>query len=126
MGLSFEIDRRRFLKSSLLAAGAAYGCRDRGGSRAPAVLRDKSADVIIRNALVHTIDPKIARANSVALSGDRILGVDDWNGLQHLADARTQIVDAAGQTIVPGFVDVHNHAVGEAAPISTKSQPATR
>ena len=113
MGWSFEIDRRGFLKSSLLAVAPGWGCGDQGVSRGPATSRGESPDVIIRNATVHSIDPQITRANTIALSGDRIFRVGDWRSLQQLADARTQIVDAEGQTIVPGFVDVHNHAVGE-------------
>ena len=113
MSPSSQIDRRCFLKSTLVAVGAAYGCRDLGGGGVPVAMQGMSPGVIIRNALVHSVDPKIPSANSVALSGDRILGVGDWNALQPLADSRTQIVDAGGQTIVPGFVDAHNHAVGE-------------
>lgn len=113
MGSSVPIGRRRFLKSSLLAAGAACGLGEADMSRAAAKGRVKSPDVIIRNAHVITVDSKTPRANCIALSGDRILHVGDWNALQHLADAGAQIIDAGGQTIVPGFVDAHNHAVGE-------------
>jgi predicted amidohydrolase YtcJ len=113
MGSSFEIDRRGFLKSSLLAAGAACGFREASVHRAAAAARVKSPDVIIRNALVITVDSKTPRATCVALSGDGIFDVGDWSALHRLADAKTQIIDAGGQTIVPGFVDAHNHAVGE-------------
>ena len=83
MGWSFEIDRRRFLKSSLLAAAAGWGCGDQGVSRGPATSRGESPAVIIRNATVHSIDPQITRANTIALGsgagdhpGGRAEGMD--------------------------------------------------
>ena len=113
MSESNQIDRRRFLESGLLVAGAACGYGARAQGQTPPPLRGQAATLIIRNAIVHTIDPRAPRATAVAVRGDRILQVGEWSALQHLADARTPVVDAGGQTVVPGFVDVHNHAVGE-------------
>jgi predicted amidohydrolase YtcJ len=59
------------------------------------------------------MDSTAPRGNTIALSGDLILSVGDWDALRHLVTKETQIINADGQTIVPGFVDAHNHAVGE-------------
>ena len=64
-------------------------------------------DTIIRNGTV--IDGRRApryRAD-VGLQGDRIAAVGD---LREATCGRT--VDAAGQIVAPGFIDVHNHSDG--------------
>ena len=67
-------------------------------------------DVLIRNGLVADgLGGGPVRAD-VGVEGDRIAAVGD------LAGAETaETVDVAGRWVAPGFIDVHNHAHGEAA-----------
>lgn len=111
--MDLHIDRRRLLGHGLIGAGAALSLGGMGMGPALAALRARAPDLIIRNARVHTIDPRLPSASAIALAGDRIVGVGSWDSLRGLASAQTQIIDAQGQTIVPGFADAHNHAVGE-------------
>jgi predicted amidohydrolase YtcJ len=70
-----------------------------------------TAEMIIQNAKIWTVDPSMPSAQAVAVLGDRILAVgsnadvDAWRG------PKTQIVDAGGKLLLPGFDDAHLHFV---------------
>jgi predicted amidohydrolase YtcJ len=70
-------------------------------------------DAIVINATVYTMDPATPRADAFAITNGRITGVGTNNPVKGLAGRRTQTFDADGMTIVPGFIDCHNHAGGE-------------
>jgi predicted amidohydrolase YtcJ len=65
------------------------------------------ADLIIRNARLYT---GRAQASAVAIAGARILAVGD--GLHEFEGPHTRVIDAAGATLLPGFIDAHAHMLG--------------
>ncbi len=71
------------------------------------------ADLIVHNARVHTVDDGRPQASAFAVKDGRFLRVGDDAAAKALAGKATQIIDARGMTVVPGFIDCHNHAVGE-------------
>ncbi|MGA8492407.1 MAG: amidohydrolase [Terriglobales bacterium] len=70
-----------------------------------------AADLIITNAKVWTVDKVHPTAQAVAVLGDRIvavgsnLDVDVWRGHD------TNVIDAGGKLVLPGFNDAHVHFV---------------
>lgn len=64
------------------------------------------ADLIIRNASVLDGTGEPATPADVAITGDRITAVGT------VSEAATNEIDAGGQTLAPGFVDVHTHDDG--------------
>ena len=68
-------------------------------------------DIIVTNARVLTMDATVPRAQAVALTGDRITAVGDRATVEALAGPATQIIDARGRTVLPGFVESHLHLV---------------
>jgi hypothetical protein len=68
-------------------------------------------DIIITNAKVLTMDEGRPRAEAVAISGGRILAVGSRAEVEALAGPGTQVVDAGGRTLLPGFVESHLHLV---------------
>lgn len=68
-----------------------------------------TADLIILNARVLTMDDGAPRAEAVAVEGDRILAVGGTDAVRAHAGPLTQIVDARGGTLLPGFVESHVH-----------------
>ena len=71
-----------------------------------------AADLIVTNAKVWTVDPALPRAQAVAVWRDRIVAVgsnaevDLWRG------PKTDVIDAGGKLLLPGFNDAHVHFVG--------------
>jgi predicted amidohydrolase YtcJ len=65
--------------------------------------------LVIRNAIVHTIDESLPIAQAVAIEEDRIA----WVGADDEVDAHLRpgddVWDAEGKTLFPGFIDSHNH-----------------
>jgi hypothetical protein len=107
MAQSLAITRRGLIGSSGALALTSLS------PRAWAAILDPSPTLIFRNARIHTLDPALPEADAIAIAGSRIVGVGKWADLKALATPRTQVIDAGGQTIVPGFNDAHCHAVGE-------------
>jgi len=54
-----------------------------------------------------TMDSQGAAAEAVVVEGDRIVAVGDRSTVAAVPDAA--IVDLAGRTLVPGFIDAHTH-----------------
>lgn len=68
-----------------------------------------TASIIFLNARVLTMDGAAPRAEAVAIGGNRILAIGDRDAVTAHAGPDTRIVDAAGGTLMPGFVESHLH-----------------
>jgi predicted amidohydrolase YtcJ len=69
----------------------------------------KSADIIIQNGNITTLDPRHPEAKSVAVKDGCIVGVDDAVDYAH--DATTRVVDLRGRRLIPGLNDSLMHAI---------------
>jgi predicted amidohydrolase YtcJ len=67
------------------------------------------AAVVFRNARVVTCDPRRPSATAVATRGRRIVAVGDEPEVLAAAGPSSELVDLGGRTVVPGFIDAHNH-----------------
>ena len=79
--------------------------------------RNRGADMVtlIQNAaIVGTRDGSITRNMSIVLQGDSIQTIAPASTVH--VDASAQVVDVSGKYVVPGFLDMHAHAVD--APLS--------
>lgn len=113
------ISRKDFLRLSALMAGAAAVPRLARASGAPHTLPSMpqrgtgiEADLIVVNARVLTSDPARPRAQAFAVREGRFLAVGSNADIRNLASRRTRVIDAARMTVVPGFIDTHNHPRG--------------
>jgi len=73
---------------------------------------DKSTnapDLIIVNAVIHTMVPNQPIAEAVAVYGNRIMAVGSTKEIRKLAAANTRVVDAKKRLVLPGFNDAHTH-----------------
>ncbi len=69
----------------------------------------QKADLIVVNANVRTIDEKLPRAEAVAVAKNKIIAVGTSEDVRVLAGENTQIIDAGGRLVLPGFNDSHVH-----------------
>jgi hypothetical protein len=68
-----------------------------------------TADLVIVNATVRTMDAARPTAEAVAVFGNRIAAVGTNEEIRKLAGPRTRTIDAAGALVLPGFNDAHVH-----------------
>ena len=64
-----------------------------------------TADIILNNANIITLDARQPRAEAVAVKGDSIGLVGGNADAATAAGAGTRVIDCAGRTVVPGFND---------------------
>src|SRR4030095_1149995 len=69
-------------------------------------------DLVVFNAKVYTVDSRNPRAEAFAVKAGRFVAVGSTRDMSALARKNTQTYDAQQMTIVPGFIDCHNHAPG--------------
>jgi hypothetical protein len=79
---------------------------------APPARDGRDADLIVFNAKVYTVDSQRPAAEAFAVAGGRFVAVGNTADIKGLAGNQTQQFDAKGMTVVPGFIDCHNHAPG--------------
>jgi predicted amidohydrolase YtcJ len=102
--------RREFIGSTALGLAAATALPRRSSA---ATAEPGEGDLIVRNANVYTVDARTPRAEAFAIRGNRFIAVGTNAEIGALALRGAQVFDAQGLTIVPGFIDCHNHPVGE-------------
>ena len=83
----------------LILAGATGACRE-------------AADTVITGGMVWTgLSSGVAQPGAVVIKGDRIVFVgDSATAAQHVG-SRTDVIDAHGGLIAPGFADGHTHFI---------------
>ncbi len=80
-----------------------------------------TADIIIENASVLTMDAGRPRAAAVALKGGTILAIGDRQSVAGTAGAATRRIDAGGASVLPGFIDSHIHLFAGGAQLHSLS-----
>lgn len=83
---------------------------------ARAAAQERDADAIIYNGRLITMDdaqgPAMPRATAMAIKAGRIMAVGD-DSVRGLAGKATRLIDLKGACVVPGFIDCHNHPIGD-------------
>ena len=112
-------NRRQFINAASASLAAIAGAPELvasvqgAGAQAPAAASGTTPDLIVVNAKVYTMDTRAPRAEGFAVSGGKFSAVGSSSDIRNLAGKSTQVFDAKGMTVVPGFIDCHNHAGGE-------------
>ncbi|CAN5280319.1 amidohydrolase [soil metagenome] len=68
-----------------------------------------SADLVIIDATVRTMDKQRPQAEAVAVFGNRIAAIGTTEEIKRLAGPQTKVIDAQGALVLPGFNDSHVH-----------------
>ncbi len=72
----------------------------------------QDADLVVLNAKVYTVDSRAPKVEAFAIKGGRFAAVGSSAEMKAFIGKGTQTFDAQQMTIVPGFIDCHNHAPG--------------
>lgn len=75
---------------------------------------ESSADIIVLNGKVLTVDAKFSRASAVAIKDGIFVGVGSDAEIRTWAGPQTRTIDAEGKTVIPGLIESHVHATGAA------------
>ncbi len=67
------------------------------------------ADLLLYNGRVITLEEDMPEAGAVAVLGNRIAAVGSDRELAPLRETARRSIDLNGATVVPGFIDAHNH-----------------
>ncbi len=86
----------------LCAAAMAVGC---GPSVEP-------ADLVLHGGKIVTVEEALPETEALAVRGDRIVAVGSNEEIDVYIGEATQVLDLAGQTAIPGFIEGHGHFLG--------------
>ena len=75
--------------------------------------------MVVRDARVWTGNADLPWAGAIATRGDSILAVGDTGEMTRLIGPDTEVIDVAGQMVVPGFIDTHVHFVSGGAGLAS-------
>lgn len=93
----------RFLVGAVLASLCA-GLPWHRASSLPA-----TADLILLNGRLYTVNPHQPWAEAAAIRGERIVAVGSNDEMKRAAGATTRYVDLGGRLVLPGLIDSHIH-----------------
>jgi predicted amidohydrolase YtcJ len=68
-----------------------------------------SADLVVVNANIHTMNAAQKEARSIAVLGNKIVAVGTDAEIKSMIGPKTRVIDAKGKLVIPGFNDAHVH-----------------
>lgn len=71
-----------------------------------------SMDMVLYNGNIITMENLAPYATALAVKDGKIAAVGNDADIKKLASAETQLVDAGGNTVLPGLIDAHVHFMG--------------
>ncbi len=71
----------------------------------------QSADTILLNGKIVTLDAKSSVVPALAIRDGRIMALGSDDEMRKLAGPSTRTVDVGGRTVIPGLIDSHIHAL---------------
>ena len=82
------------------------------GCGAPALRVADTADLIVHNAKILTVDGNFSIHEAMAVREGRILALGPDQEVFRAHGAGTRVVDLDGMTVIPGLIDSHVHSTG--------------
>ncbi len=73
------------------------------------------ADLVIKNGKIITVDAHDTNAEAVAVLNGKFVRVGINDDVTPLIGEDTKVINLAGKTLVPGFIDAHTHPVSTGA-----------
>ena len=70
---------------------------------------DGSADLVLRNGRIVTMDDQWPQVSALAVKGDRITAVGSDREMRRYTGENTKVIDLKGMLAIPGFIEGHGH-----------------
>jgi len=77
-----------------------------------------AADLIVVNGRVLTMDEANPKAEAVAIKDGVLVALGDRASVEALKGPGTEVIDAGGATVLPGFIEAHMHLFSGAAELA--------
>lgn len=71
-----------------------------------------TADLVLRNGTVVTLDENLSEAQALATAGDTLLAVGSNAEMDAYVGSGTRVIDLDGRLAIPGFIEGHGHFMG--------------
>src|SRR3990172_5213638 len=112
--MSKEYSRGEFLGiGGALAAGFGLGgCVGTGERERRAASGGEAPDLVLLNGKIYTVDDAQPRAEAFAVKNGDFIAVGSNDDIRNLVTRNTEVIDAGGMTVTPGFIDCHCHPQG--------------
>lgn len=75
----------------------------------PVAASAQTADFVMINGKIVTVDDRFTIAQALAVKGERILAVGSNRDVEKFKDAGTRVIDLDRRMVVPGLIDNHAH-----------------
>ena len=98
-----RMDRRDFLKISGLAGLGILG------GRVHIEAATSTAQLVLTNGKIVTVDPSDSIAQAVAVKNGKIVDVGETKKISRYIGKGTKVIDLKGKTVTPGLIDSHAH-----------------
>jgi predicted amidohydrolase YtcJ len=72
----------------------------------------ETAELVINNAKVYTVNKSQAEAEALAVKDGKIIFVGSNDDAKKYIGDKTEVIDAKGQFVMPGFIEGHGHIHG--------------
>ena len=102
--ISGVLTRRDVLKGGIATVGT-LGLASCGNA-----IQDAPATVFAGGKIL-TVDADFSEAEAIAIRGNKIIAVGSDADVRSAAGANAEVVDLAGRTMLPGFIDAHTHVI---------------
>ncbi|MBI4478413.1 MAG: amidohydrolase family protein [Acidobacteria bacterium] len=73
------------------------------------LLAQQTADTILHNGKILTVDPSFTVAEAIAIRGSQIAAVGTNQQILAMVGPNTKKIDLKGLSVIPGIIDTHNH-----------------
>jgi predicted amidohydrolase YtcJ len=76
---------------------------------APVAATAQSADTILVNGKIVTVDDRFTIAEGLAIRAGRVVAVGTTATVEKLKGPQTRVIDLNRRTVIPGLIDNHAH-----------------
>jgi predicted amidohydrolase YtcJ len=66
-------------------------------------------DLMLLNGKIYTMNPKLPRAEAVAIRDHKIIAVSKNSEVENLGSKNFRVINLDGKTVIPGLIDCHTH-----------------